>query len=110
MINDKIGIKKQISTGDTLFDRYFSVYSSDKDQILKILSSDIKSDLLKWAEKEPVNNISDIRNYDNKFIFCVIGEIKNQYEFNELIKRPRRSLFGICHGTWHAVACSCAIW
>jgi len=86
IIDDKLAIKKQISIGDSLFDKYFSVYSNDKDKILKILDDEIKSDLLKWAQKKPVNKISNIRNYDDNFIFCVYGELKDRYEFEQLVK------------------------
>ncbi len=86
IIDNKIGIRKQIPTGDSLFDKHFSVYSSDKDNIFKILDYEIKSDLLKWAQKQPINRISDIRNYDDKLIFCVYGELKDQYEFEQLLK------------------------
>jgi len=86
IIDNKIGIRKQILTGDSLFDKYFSVYSNDKDKILKILDDETKSDLLKWAQKKPINKISDIRNYDDKFIFCVYGELKDRYEFEQLVK------------------------
>jgi hypothetical protein len=86
IVDDKIGIKKQISTENPLFDKYLSVYSNDKDQISKILKDEIKSDLLKWAQKKPINKISDIRNYDDKLIFCVYGELKDRYEFERLLK------------------------
>jgi hypothetical protein len=86
IIDNKIGIRKQIPTGDSLLDKYFSVYSNDKDKIFKILNYETKSDLLKWAQKKPINKISDIRNYDDKIIFCVYGELKDQYEFEQLVK------------------------
>lgn len=86
IIDNKIGIRKQISIGDRLFDKYFSVYSNDKDKILKILDDETKSDLFKWAQKKPINKISDIRNYDDKIIFCVYGELKDRYEFKQLVK------------------------
>ncbi len=86
IIDNKIGIRKQIPTGDSLLDKYFSVYSNDKDKIFKILNYETKSDLLRWAEKKPINKISDIRNYDDKIIFCVYGELKDQYEFEQLVK------------------------
>ena len=84
--DNKIGIRKQIPTGDSLLDKYFSVYSNDKDKIFKILNYETKSDLLKWAQKKPINRISDIRNYDDKIIFCVYGELKDRYEFEQLVK------------------------
>ncbi len=86
IIDNKIGIRKQIPTGDSLLDKYFSVYSNDKDKIFKILNYETKSDLLKWAQKKPINKISDIRNYDDKIIFCVYGELKDRYEFEQLLK------------------------
>jgi hypothetical protein len=86
IIDNKIGIRKQIPTGDSLLDKYFSVYSNDKDKIFKILNYETKSDLLKWAQKKPINKISDIRNYDDKIIFCVYGELKDRYEFEQLVK------------------------
>ncbi len=86
IIDNKIGIRKQIPTGDSLLDKYFSVYSNDKDKIFKILNYETKSDLLKWAQKKPINRISDIRNYDDKIIFCVYGELKDRYEFEQLVK------------------------
>jgi len=86
IIDNKIGIRKQIPTGDSLLDKYFSVYSNDKDKILKILDDETKSDLLNWAQKKPINKISDIRNYDDKFIFCVYGELIDHYEYERLIK------------------------
>ena len=85
IIDDKLGIKKQIFTEDSLFDKYLTVYSNDKDKILKILNDETKSDLLKWTEKKPINMISDIRNYDDKLIFCVYGKLKDQYDFERLI-------------------------
>ena len=86
IIDNKIGIRKQIPTGDSLLDKYFSVYSNDKDKIFKILNYETKSDLLKWAQKKPINRISDIRNYDDKIIYCVYGELKDRYEFEQLVK------------------------
>jgi len=86
IIDNRIGIRKQILTGDSLLDKYFSVYSNDKDKIFKILNYETKSDLLRWAEKKPINKISDIRNYDDKIIFCVYGELKDRYEFEQLLK------------------------
>lgn len=86
IVDDKLAIKRQIPIGDRLFDKYFSVYSNDKDKSLKFLDDEIKSDLLKWAQKKPINKISDIRNYDDKFIFCVYGELKDRYEFEQLLK------------------------
>jgi len=86
IIDNKIGIRKQIPTGDSLLDKYFSVYSNDKDKIFKILNYETKSDLLKWAQKKPINRISDIRNFDDKIIFCVYGELKDRYEFEQLVK------------------------
>ena len=85
IIDDKLAIKRQIPIGDRLFDRYFLVYSNDRDKILKFLDDETKSDLLKWAQKKPINKISDIRNYDDKFIFCVYGELKDRYEFEQLL-------------------------
>ena len=86
IIDDKLGIKKQIFTEDSLFDKYLTVYSNNKDKISKILNDETKSDLLKWTEKKPINMISDIRNYDDKLIFCVYGELKDHYEFKQLLK------------------------
>jgi len=86
IIDNKIGIRKQIPTGDSLLDKYFSVYSNDKDKIFNILNYETKSDLLKWAQKKPINKISDIRNYDDKIIFSVYGELKDRYEFEQLVK------------------------
>ncbi len=86
IVDDKLAIKRQIPIGDRLFDKYFSVYYNDRDKILKFLDDETKSDLLKWAQKKPINKISDIRNYDDKFIFCVYGELKDRYEFEQLVK------------------------
>ena len=86
IVDDKLAIKRQIPIGDRLFDKYFSVYYNDRDKILKFLDDETKSDLLKWAQKKPINKISDIRNYDDKFIFRVYGELKDRYEFEQLLK------------------------
>jgi hypothetical protein len=85
-IDEKFGVRKTVSTVDTLLDQYLSVSANAHGTLIAVLTDEIKSDLLTWAQEKPRNKISDIRNYDDRLIFCVDGTLGDYSEYVRLIK------------------------
>lgn len=80
-----IGLKKPVSTKAGNIEKHLAIYTNDPSLMEAVLSDRIQGDLLCWAENKRNNRIDDIRNYDNKLIYAVTGELNNYVEYKLLI-------------------------
>ncbi len=84
VIGSALGLKKAERTGHQPLDERFSIYTNDEDALNELLSEPVQRELLGWVKKNR-NRIQDIRNDDDKFLFCVDGILSDTADFRQLI-------------------------
>ncbi len=84
VIGSALGLKKAVHTGHQPLDERFSIYTNDEDALNELLSEPVQRELLGWVKKNR-NRIQDIRNDDDKFLFCVDGILSDTADFRQLI-------------------------
>jgi len=84
IIGSALGLKKAVHTGHQPLDERFSIYTNDEDALNELLSEPVQRELLGWVKKKR-NRIQDIRNDDDKFLFCVDGILSDTADFRQLI-------------------------
>lgn len=84
-IDQTMGLRKAVYTGDVNFDKMFSMSSNDQNVLTEVLNDGIRADLLGWALEKPQNKIADIRNYEDQFIFCVRETPKDHAGYHRLL-------------------------
>ncbi len=84
VIGSALGLRKAVHTGNQPLDERFSIYTNDEDALSELLSEPVQRELLGWVKKNR-NRIQDIRNDDDKFLFCVDGILSDTADFRQLI-------------------------
>jgi len=86
LADEWIGFKKPMATDEIgKLKKHLAIYTNDDRLMEVVLSERIQADLLFWADRKIENRISDIRNYDDKLIYAVTGELNNYEEFKLLL-------------------------
>ena len=60
------------------------IYTNDEDALGALLSERVQQAILGWVTKDR-NRIQDIRNHDDKLIFCVDGILSDTADLRQLI-------------------------
>ena len=84
VIDSAMGLKKAVLTGHPPLDEYLAIYTNDEDALGALLSERIQQTILGWVKKSR-NRIQDIRNDDDKLIFCVDGILSDTADLRRLI-------------------------
>ena len=84
VIGSALGFRKAVHTGHPALDERFSIYTNDEDALSELLSEPVQRELLGWVKKDR-NRIQDIRNDDDKLMFCVDGTLSDTADFRQLI-------------------------
>ena len=71
-------------TGHPPLDKYLAIYTNDEDALGALLSESVQQAILGWV-KTNRNRIQDIRNDDDKLIFCVDGILNDTADLRQLI-------------------------
>lgn len=72
--------------------RRIHIFTNNEAMVNQILNEEVERDLLIWADWHGRNRIEDIRNYDERMIYAVSGELKNHGEYRSLIDSACRML------------------
>ena len=84
VIDSALGLKKAVLTGHPPLDKYLAIYTNDEDALGALLSERVQQAILGWVKKNR-NRIQDIRNDDDKLIFCVDGILNDTADLRQLI-------------------------
>jgi len=84
VIDSALGLKKAALTGHPPLDKSLAIYTNDEDALGALLSERVQQAILGWVTKDR-NRIQDIRNHDDKLIFCVDGILSDTADFRQLI-------------------------
>ncbi len=84
VIDNALGLKKAVLTGHPPLDKYLSIYTNDEDALGALLSEGVQQAILGWVKKNR-NRIQDIRNHDDKLMFCVDGILSDTADLRRLI-------------------------
>ncbi len=84
VIDSALGLKKAALTGHPPLDKSLAIYTNDEDALGRLLSERLQQAILGWVTKDR-NRIQDIRNHDDKLIFCVDGILSDTADLRQLI-------------------------
>lgn len=84
VIDSALGLKKGVLTGHQPLDESLAIYTNDENALGALLSERVQQAILGWVKKNR-NRIQDIRNGDNRLIFCVDGILSDTADLRQLI-------------------------
>jgi len=85
VIDSALGLRKATLTSHPPMDKSLVIYTNDDDALGTLLSERVQQALLGWVTKDR-NRIQDIRNHDDKLMFCVDGILSDTADFRQLIE------------------------
>lgn len=97
VVEEQTGFAKRRATRFAELKKHLVISASDKRLMETVLSERIQADLLFWAGRQRENRISDIRNYDDKLLYAVTGDLNDYEEFRLLIDSACRFFDAIDH-------------
>ena len=85
VMDSALGLRKAALTSHPPLDKSLVIYTNDDDALGTLLSERVQQALLGWVTKDR-NRIQDIRNHDDKLMFCVDGILSDTADFRQLIE------------------------
>lgn len=79
IIERQIGLKDRALTGHADVDANFVIHANDAEKLRVLLTPEVVQDLAMWAKPESQPRLGEIRNFDDKLVFCA----------NTLLDRPQ---------------------